>query len=191
MQRWRTRQHRLSDFQTGTGKEDLLRYLLCNNYEDISFINGNFSHVDKNGHDENVSLDQQQTETLYEALKQISLPETILPDLESMTRKTTRLLRQFYFYGQYRETLNTWQTCCHPGSQQIHPGYYKAAPINAANTAVQNTRPENYYSSIEVSFSLSKSCTNTIQAMIDLGLIKSASDLITQDAFYAMINTQG
>ena len=91
-----------------TGKEDLLRYLLCNNYEDISFINGNFSHVDKNGHDENVTLDQQQTETLYEALKQISLPETILPDLESTTLTTTRFTTTvFTSTDKYRETLNT------------------------------------------------------------------------------------
>ena len=103
-----------------------------------------------------------------------------------MTRKTTR-----YFYGQVPGDIEYLTDLLPSGKSANTSGYYKAAPINAANTAVQNTRPENYYSSIEVSFSLSKSCTNTIQAMIDLGLIKSASDLITQDAFYAMINTQG
>lgn len=175
-----------------TGKEDLLRYLLCNNYEDISFINGNFSHVDKNGHDENVSLDQQQTETLYEALKADILAGNYPAGLGIHdTEDNPIYYDSFYFYGQVPGDIEYLTDLLPSGKSANTSGYYKAAPINAANTAVQNTRPENYYSSIEVSFSLSKSCTNTIQAMIDLGLIKSASDLITQDAFYAMINTQG
>ena len=166
--------------------------MLCNNYEDISFINGNFSHVDKNGHDENVSLDQQQTETLYEALKADILAGNYPAGLGIHdTEDNPIYYDSFYFYGQVPGDIEYLTDLLPSGKSANTSGYYKAAPINAANTAVQNTRPENYYSSIEVSFSLSKSCTNTIQAMIDLGLIKSASDLITQDAFYAMINTQG
>ena len=49
-----------------TGNEDLLRYLLCYNYEDVTFVNGTLSHVDEYGHDGNITLNQQQTETLYE-----------------------------------------------------------------------------------------------------------------------------
>ena len=91
-----------------TGKGDLLRYLLCNNYEDISFINGNFSHVDKNGHDENVSWISSRQRLCMKHSRQISLPETILPDLESMTRKTTRFTTTvFTSTDRYRETLNT------------------------------------------------------------------------------------
>ena len=65
---------------------------------------------------------------------------------------------------------------------------HEAASANTVNAAAQNNKPANYYSSIEVSFSLSKSCTNTIQAMINLGLIKSASDLMNANEFYNVMN---
>ena len=171
------------------GNEDLLRYLLCYNYEDISFINGNLNHVDENEHDENITLNQQQTETLYEALKADILAGNYPAGLGIHdTDDNPVYYDNFYFYGQIPGEIQYLSDLL-PSPNASSPLLpYETASVNTVNSAVQNNKPANYYSSIEVSFSLSKSCTNTIQAMIDLGLIESASDLMTANEFYNVMN---
>lgn len=175
-----------------TGNEDLLRYLLCYNYEDISFINGNFSHVDKNGRDGNIALNQQQTETLYEALKADILAGNYPAGLGIHdTDDNPIYYDSFYFYGQVPGDVEYLTDLLPSRNSSSTSRDYEAASANTVNAATQNNKPANYYSTVEVSFSLSRSCTNTIQAMIDLGLIESASDLMTQDEYYDVMNVDG
>lgn len=171
------------------GNEDLLRYLLCYNYEDISFINGTLSHVDEYGHDENLTLNQQQTETLYEALKADILAGNYPAGLGIHdTDDNPIYYDSFYFYGQIPGDVEYLTDMLPFKASSDTSNDHEAASANTVNAAAQNNKPANYYSSIEVSFSLSKSCTNTIQAMINLGLIKSASDLMNANEFYNVMN---
>lgn len=175
-----------------TGNEDLLRYLLCYNYENVSFVNGTLSHVDENGHDGNITLNQQQTETLYEALKADILAGNYPAGLGIHdTEDNPIYYDSFYFYGQVPGDVEYLTDMLPSRNSSSTSRDYKAASVNTVNTVAQNNKPANYYSSIEVSFSLSRSCTNTIQAMIDLGLIESASDLMTQDEYYDVMNVDG
>ncbi|WP_270362505.1 ABC transporter permease [Eubacterium ramulus] len=172
-----------------TGNEDLLRYLLCYNYEDVTFVNGTLSHVDEYGHDGNITLNQQQTETLYEALKADILAGNYPAGLGIHdTDDNPIYYDSFYFYGQVPGDVEYLTDMLPSRNSSSTSSDYKTASANTVNAAVQNNKPTNYYSSIEVSFSLSKSCTNTIQAMIDLGLIDSASDLMTQNEYYDVMN---
>lgn len=175
-----------------TGNEDLLRYLLCYNYENVSFVNGTLSHVDENGHDGNITLNQQQTETLYEALKADILAGNYPAGLGIHdTEDNPIYYDSFYFYGQVPGDVEYLTDMLPSRNSSSTSRDYEAASVNIVNTVAQNNKPANYYSSIEVSFSLSRSCTNTIQAMIDLGLIESASDLMTQDEYYDVMNVDG
>ena len=175
-----------------TGNEDLLRYLLCYNYENVSFVNGTLSHVDENGHDGNITLNQQQTETLYEALKADILAGNYPAGLGIHdTEDNPIYYDSFYFYGQVPGDVEYLTDMLPSRNSSSTSRDYEAASVNTVNTVAQNNKPANYYSSIEVSFSLSRSCTNTIQAMIDLGLIESASDLMTQDEYYDVMNVDG
>ena len=175
-----------------TGNEDLLRYLLCYNYEDVTFVNGTLSHVDEYGHDGNITLNQQQTETLYEALKADILAGNYPAGLGIHdTDDNPIYYDSFYFYGQVPGDVEYLTDMLPSRNSSSTSSDYKTASANTVNAAVQNNKPTNYYSSIEVSFSLSKSCTNTIQAMIDLGLIDNASDLMTQNEYYDVMNVDG
>ncbi len=167
-----------------SGNDDLLRYLICDNYEDITFINGTFIHVDENGHDQNITLDQQQTETLYEAIKADILAGNYPAGLGiHNTEDNPVYYDNFYFYGQIPGELRFLSDLLPDNNS--HSDNYNARTIN---TTVQNNRPDNYYSSLETSFSISKSCVNTIQALIDLGLINSISDLTTENDYYNILS---
>ena len=175
-----------------TGNVYLLRYLLCYNYEDVTFVNGTLSHVDEYGHDGNITLNQQQTETLYEALKADILAGNYPAGLGIHdTDDNPIYYDSFYFYGQVPGDVEYLTDMLPSRNSSSTSSDYKTASANTVNAAVQNNKPTNYYSSIEVSFSLSKSCTNTIQAMIDLGLIDNASDLMTQNEYYDVMNVDG
>lgn len=168
--------------------DGLLRYLICENYEEVSFVNGSLNHVDENDHDQSITLDQQQTNTLYQAILADILAGNYPAGLGIYdTEDNPMYYDNFYFYGQIPETpiyLNDLL----PSKKNVQES--RDMMVEAAKNTVQNNKPSNYYSSVEVSFSLSKSCTNTIQAMIDLGLIQDASDLMTQNEYYELLENQ-
>ena len=167
-----------------SGNDDLLRYLLCNNYEDVTFINGTFIHVDANNNDQNITLDQHQTEILYEAIKADILAGNYPAGLGiHNTQNNPVYYDSFYFYGQVSGDIQFLKNLLPDNSN--NSDNYNARAIN---TTFQNNRPDNYYSSLETSFSISKSCVNTIQALIDLGLINSISDLTTENDYYDILS---
>lgn len=162
--------------------DDLLRYLICYNYQAVSFVNGTLNHVNENDHDQSITLDQHQTNTLYQAIVADILAGNYPAGLGLYdTEDNPIYYDSFYFYGQMTETpiylYNLLPT--KKNTQKSHD--------MMVEEAAKNAKPANYYSSVEVSFSLSKSCTNTIQAMIDLGLIQDASDLMTQNEYYELL----
>ncbi len=167
-----------------SGNDDLLRYLLCNNYEDVTFINGTFIHVDANNNDQNITLDQHQTEILYEAIKADILAGNYPAGLGiHNTQNNPVYYDSFYFYGQVSGDIQFLKNLL-PDNSNNSDNYN----VRTINTKIQYNRPDNYYSSLETSFSISKSCVNTIQALIDLGLINSISDLTTENDYYDILS---
>ncbi len=88
------------------------------------------------------------------------LAGTILPDLESTHWRQPIYYDSFYFTDRYRRHWISDNLLPSGKSEIIHPGIMKL-PDKCHKYCRPEYQTENYYSSIEVSFSLSKSCTNT------------------------------
>lgn len=167
-----------------------LKSAICKNYDSITYISASidFPFFDKDGGITNSSHDltAEEAQTIYEALTkdieagnypfginraQATYEETYFNTL-SLTGQTKDTIETIYDNIPYDFTINMYD---------YHPGAY----IETASGTGSK------YNQIYPDFELYTSCTYTIRALIDLGVIEDESDLTTWAEYYENNGTLG
>lgn len=158
-----------------------LKYMICDNYEDVHYDTGTFSYM-KDDDYEYRDLTAGEVHALYEALKK---------DIQSGN----------YPYGIGNDTMNAGNTYCESITLEgkidgKFISIFDAIPtdegkeLREANAytysySVSNTGRGKNITNVSTSFPITDSCEHTIQALIDLGIIRDRSELTYQEDSYA------
>ena len=168
---------------------EFLKYMICENYEDVSYSE---AYIDDPVYDEtegvvyinSLELGTEQAQVLYEAILRdleegnypyygsgyVAADEDGNEEYYNSISLVGRVKEAKSIYDKLPDTANTdW-----------------IASGSAAVEAEEQETPEGTYSVVYPNFHIYKSCTHTIQALMDLGVIQDQSDLVTWDQYNAM-----
>lgn len=157
-----------------------LKYIICDNYEDVKYNAGTFSFMNGNEYDYR-DLTKEEVHTLYEAIKK-------------------DILSGNYPFGIGNNTMNAGNTYCNTITLEgkIDGDFisiYDAIP-SAKNTELRESNTYTYayqtsntgkgknITNVSTDFSITDSCEYTIQALIDLGIIQDRSELTYEEDYY-------
>ena len=175
----------LGDSDSAAGKvneiqsdpETYLKYLICENYQDVQFIGGEYTGYRKDGKENYRSLSEEEAQTLFEAIKK---------DIEAGN----------YPYGIKAEMVDAGKLYFNGISLQGQIKGEKKTIFDILSDQSYQMTEEAMLSSVVIEkgsdytgfsnyFSIYESCEHTIQALKDLGMIQDESDLITEEEYYA------
>lgn len=159
-----------------------LKYSICKNYKDVTYIGASMDMVSYDAADgmvysETRNLDQLQAQTLYEALLQ-DIMEGNYP-LNQLEGNSSDDNEAYYntlsFTGQILGDAESIY-------DDLPDGTDTTDYINDSGTLIDDYTNSSY-STVYPSFNIYPSCTHTIQALINLGVIRDQSDLTTWDEY--------
>ena len=170
--------------------EAFLEYKICKNYEDVQYLGASvdFPILDlgnDGSYSDSVSLNGEQATMLYQA---------VLQDVRE---------GNYPYYEESNSYLSTEKDAAEEGEQYYNSisfsgqvsgeavSIYDDLPDRAATansmysalTEEQSVGDETMYTDVYPTFSIYKSCTHTIQALTDLGVIGDESDLTTWEQY--------
>ncbi len=170
--------------------EAFLEYKICKNYEDVQYLGASvdFPILDLGNdgyYSDSVSLNGEQATMLYQA---------VLQDVRE---------GNYPYYEESNSYLSTEKDAAEEGEQYYNSISFsgqvsgeavsiyddlpdRAATANSVNSALteeQSVGDETMYTDVYPTFSIYKSCTHTIQALTDLGVIGDESDLTTWEQY--------
>ena len=170
--------------------EAFLEYKICKNYEDVQYLGASvdFPILDlgnDGSYSDSVSLNGEQATMLYQA---------VLQDVRE---------GNYPYYEESNSYLSTEKDAAEEGEQYYNSISFsgqvsgeavsiyddlpdRAATANSVNSALteeQSVGDETMYTDVYPTFSIYKSCTHTIQALTDLGVIGDESDLTTWEQY--------
>lgn len=161
--------------------DSYLKYLICDNYEDISFRSGTFSCFEDDLKDISHELTAEETQVLYDAIKK---------DLSSGN----------YPYGIGNDNINDGNTyyndICFEGKidgpfisiYDVLPAEEGTQLREMSGSSYTSTTSGKTATTVYPSFTITDTCQYTIQALIDLGIIRDQSDLTYMEDYYNLLD---
>ena len=162
--------------------EEFLKYSICKNYENVTYTGASMDVVSYDPSDGAVysdtrNMDQSQAQVLYEALVQ-DITEGNYPFVQSdegLPEDNAAYYNTLFFSGQVLGNIES---------------IYEDIPDNAdtsdymeSSSVLTDESANSSYSTVYPSFNIYPSCTHTIQALIDLGIIRDQSDLTNWEEY--------
>ncbi len=162
-------------FLLQSNPEDYLNYVICKNYEDVTYIGASidvlyYDAADSMAHSKVINLDQSQAQTLYEALLQ-DIMEGNYPFQSGgdTSDDNEAYYNTLSFTGQIPGDEETIYDDLPDDADMPDYTGYRAALIDDYS--------DGSYTTVYPSFNIYPSCTHTIQTLINLGVIRDQSDL--------------
>lgn len=162
-------------FLLQSNPEDYLNYVICKNYEDVTYIGASidvlyYDAADSMAHSKVINLDQSQAQTLYEALLQ-DIMEGNYPFQSGgdASDDNEAYYNTLSFTGQIPGDEETIYDDLPDDADMPDYTGYRAALIDDYS--------DGSYTTVYPSFNIYPSCTHTIQTLINLGVIRDQSDL--------------
>lgn len=160
-----------------------LKYLICENYEDVNYYSGTFSYLEEDNSEEYLDLNEEQVQLLYEAIKKdiLSGNYPYLIGDDTMNDGNTYFNSLSLDGKIYGKPVNIYSSLPNSTSAEEQEMFYSSfSPRTSVNEAK--------YTNVYTPFYITDTCEYTIQALIDLGIIQTQSDLTYQDDYYDILN---
>lgn len=166
--------------------EEFLKYMICKNYENVSYTGGyidfvTYSASDELAYSESIELDEEQAQTLYTAVLR-DIQEGNYPYYEISGTQGNQDSSLYYNTLSLTGQVKGEAESIYDDLPSESSGFYRE---NSGGAEIEEQTDGNQigYSIVYPNFNIYTTCTNTIQALIDLGIIQDASDLTTWEEY--------
>lgn len=162
--------------------ETLLEYLFTKNYKELSYTGGTLNRVTANGEEIVAELTAEEAQTLFEAYQKDVLAGnftlSIMDDLTDEDNVATFYNNLTLESTRRRSKIQTIYDCIPGGGTEEFVNSSSPTSIWGKDDQRDPLCTINSY------LELTPSCENTIQTLLELGVLKDESELITWDQYY-------